>query len=168
MQWWCQYGDRLIPARAGKTAHEPYCPCTSRAHPRAGGENPVANRQQELEWGSSPRGRGKLTAQPSSLPLRRLIPARAGKTCALGLAQGMASAHPRAGGENHDVNFDEVYSDGSSPRGRGKQAVEAEALVGERLIPARAGKTTQCKVHSIQCRAHPRAGGENWPLRRWI
>ena len=50
---------------------------------------------------------------------------------------------------------------GSSPRGRGKPVARALGDLCPRLIPARAGKTTQCKVHSIQCRAHPRAGGEN-------
>ena len=33
---------------------------------------------------------------------------------------------------------------------------------GHRLIPARAGKTGQARLHGVRVSAHPRAGGENW------
>ena len=55
-----QHGQTgLIPARAGKTSS-----CCARgralpAHPRAGGENIKAAVSVVVEWGSSPRGRGK-------------------------------------------------------------------------------------------------------------
>ena len=51
--------ERLIPARAGKTAgrHEPRAIVW--AHPRAGGENHLAVRLASEMGGSSPRGRGK-------------------------------------------------------------------------------------------------------------
>ena len=111
---------RLIPARAGKTTRRRASPPTSRAHPRAGGENrsaPVENRQQE---GSSPRGRGKHS---HAIPERlhpRLIPTRAGKTFPGWLNRGARRAHPRAGGENGRGLGDTRRPVGSSPRGRGK------------------------------------------------
>ena len=37
-------GSRLIPARAGKTTYTVALSCAHTAHPRAGGENPVASR----------------------------------------------------------------------------------------------------------------------------
>ena len=51
-----------------------------RAHPRAGGENDDRGKAVVADNGSSPRGRGKLTALTDTMLRRRLIPARAGKT----------------------------------------------------------------------------------------
>ena len=75
--------------------------------------------------GSSPRGRGKPTGVDCDVVGRGLIPARAGKTPGQ-LGTGIVgAAHPRAGGENQDENIVNLSKQGSSPRGRGKQAVEA-------------------------------------------
>ena len=53
-------GDRgLIPAWAGKTSMTAPSPSRRTAHPRVGGENPLAARGAEPVMGSSPRGRGK-------------------------------------------------------------------------------------------------------------
>ena len=71
---------RLIPARAGKTITRTSSRSRRRAHPRAGGENPLTWRESRNVGGSSPRGRRKRRSQmPRPLSLR-LIPARAGKT----------------------------------------------------------------------------------------
>ena len=50
---------------------------------------------------------------------------------------------------------------GSSPRVRGKRLPELAALVQERLIPARAGKTHKRGRNGNTDQAHPRACGEN-------
>ena len=50
-------------------------------------------------------------------------------------------AHPRSRGENHDVNLDEIRSDGSSPLTRGKPSRRVALPVTVGLIPAHAGKT---------------------------
>ena len=71
------------------------------------------------------------------------------------------TAHPRAGGENPWAFSFRPITIGSSPRGRGKQKADAEALKQFRLIPARAGKTGQVLHVSLTIRAHPRMGGEN-------
>ena len=114
-----------------------------------------------VHTGSSPRGRGKLRrGNPQQTP-DRLIPARAGKTNDAAHLKGAPLAHPRAGGENpSDVCL--IHSrNGSSPRGRGKPGCSHFCPLLGRLIPARAGKTSQSWVRRAIRAAHPRAGGEN-------
>ena len=52
--------SRLIPAWAGKTERVRVVEDRYWAHPRVGGENIKAAVSVVVEWGSSPRGRGKL------------------------------------------------------------------------------------------------------------
>ena len=95
-----------------------------------------------------------------------LIPARAGKTRSSTGRAHVDSAHPRAGGENA-IRAETVDGlRGSSPRGRGKLGQFAGGELGDRLIPARAGKTPSQFLASSVAGAHPRAGGENAPRRR--
>ena len=70
-------------------------------------------------------------------------------------------AHPRAGGENTAYMRDGHPEMGSSPRGRGKLEGVQHEVLGQGLIPARAGKTRRPCGRSRGNRAHPRAGGEN-------
>ena len=49
----------FIPARAGKTERSTFSPSVEWAHPRAGGENTFAASSTVLNFGSSPRRRGK-------------------------------------------------------------------------------------------------------------
>ena len=90
----------LIPARAGKTTRGGEAPCRCAAHPRAGGENGLRCSQKASSVGSSPRGRGKRLVENGAGQLRRLIPARAGKTTTRPCLTRSLTAHPRAGGEN--------------------------------------------------------------------
>ena len=151
----------LIPARAGKTAQ-----CSPRgwdrwAHPRACGENPASGLGVSISAGSSPRVRGKRWHSRHEATGRRLIPARAGKTCGGSSSPSWTWAHPRACGENWAAWSDQAGAHGSSPRVRGKhEQVLAVRPVG-RLIPARAGKTPPPLRRWRGCRAHPRACGEN-------
>ena len=50
---------------------------------------------------------------------------------------------------------------GSSPRVRGKRALDQAKQKNDRLIPARAGKTPHGEGSFYQRAAHPRACGEN-------
>ena len=115
----------------------------------------------DAEAGSSPRGRGKRGRRRKGQHVRRLIPARAGKTTCLGLRTSATPAHPRAGGENFFSAPSAVLICGSSPRGRGKQLQTARQARRRRLIPARAGKTASQSSSICRVSAHPRAGGEN-------
>ena len=111
--------------------------------------------------GSSPRGRGKPTVRRGILDRRRLIPARAGKTFQVDVETNGDEAHPRAGGENPLSRPAQAQTGGSSPRGRGKRLRFGLRGGGDRLIPARAGKTARSEDPRGWSQAHPRAGGEN-------
>ena len=91
---------RLIPARAGKTGLPTRSPPTAAAHPRAGGENTSQLAANNVEGGSSPRGRGKRPLRRDNHRPAWLIPARAGKTLWPTCERSKTPAHPRAGGEN--------------------------------------------------------------------
>ena len=111
----------LIPAWAGKTGtRAPRLP-RGPAHPRVGGENYSYTTLVACVTGSSPRGRGKPISAKRDTYQERLIPAWAGKTCAL---PSIVRSHG-----------------GSSPRGRGKRMPSGPPLAILRLIPAWAGKT---------------------------
>ena len=131
----------LIPARAGKTTRTSATARVDRAHPRAGGENGLLVVVLSVDYGSSPRGRGKRVQLHASEDGPRLIPARAGKTLAPTPEAPARPAHPRAGGENEEELVHGQASFGSSPRGRGKRPRRGHRRLVHRLIPARAGKT---------------------------
>ena len=160
--WTAIQGIRLIPARAGKTRHDPPAHRGARAHPRAGGENTLRAIFAIAVAGSSPRGRGKHPTGEDRPRRCRLIPARAGKTNGRSDGRDPGAAHPRAGGENAMSQGQITAEEGSSPRGRGKRRRSREATRTDRLIPARAGKTSVGTARRAGRRAHPRAGGENW------
>ena len=71
------------------------------------------------------------------------------------------SAHPRSRGENSCRVEGLTGTGGSSPLTRGKLSCTACPARQWRLIPAHAGKTTNCMLFSISVWAHPRSRGEN-------
>ena len=151
----------LIPARAGKTVGVGVERSYAGAHPRACGENHALLVNDPSALGSSPRVRGKRSWRRGRVGLRRLIPARAGKTRILNCWGWMGTAHPRACGENLDARPAPTRRHGSSPRVRGKRAHEDRRGTRRGLIPARAGKTHCRRLWGRLCGAHPRACGEN-------
>ena len=74
-----QAGGR-IPAWAGKPGAGVGAGACAGAHPRVCGENPPGGRANQRPVGSSPRVRGKRPRTRPRPPIRRLIPACAGKT----------------------------------------------------------------------------------------
>ena len=151
----------LIPAHAGKTFLDTRGRSWSRAHPRACGENQLKNGGTPLEQGSSPRMRGKLHNPRSARFAIGLIPAHAGKTLGHASPETTLVAHPRACGENEDVDVNTTTAAGSSPRMRGKLSQSQMFTRPRRLIPAHAGKTATGNAYIKVERAHPRACGEN-------
>ena len=131
------------------------------AHPRACGENHRVPEVDQRRLGSSPRVRGKRPPGGPCVPRARLIPARAGKTPPRTGPGCGSRAHPRACGENLSAFDRSVFASGSSPRVRGKPRVVERLHPGERLIPARAGKTSAPCPRGGRRTAHPRACGEN-------
>ena len=134
---------------------------SARAHPRACGENEVADLVHCGVPGSSPRVRGKPPVNRWNKLPRRLIPARAGKTSKARRTSARSRAHPRACGENWMVHLYNTSEDGSSPRVRGKPLLYFLSAALHRLIPARAGKTCVNWATNTRTWAHPRACGEN-------
>ena len=134
---------RFIPARAGNTS---MCRSFSGSpgssvHPRAGGEHPDGSIATAFNAGSSPRGRGTpMWASPRRI-FSRFIPARAGNTSTVPLAQSNPAVHPRAGGEHRLNTSADVKNTGSSPRGRGTPSLAPRSCPWRRFIPARAGNT---------------------------
>ena len=98
--------------------------------------------------------------------MRRLIPARAGKTYRGRTGVRPFTAHPRMGGENLCSSVAVVGVEGSSPHGRGKHLGVIPGQAGHRLIPAWAGKTCRKLRRERAAAAHPRAGGENSTVER--
>ena len=109
----------------------------------------------------TPRLRGIRVPQGLVFDSQWFIPARAGKTRSRSRSMKNRRAHPRAGGENLWEDRIRALEHGSSPRGRGKPVWAQQRRQMQRLIPARAGKTTRPRSAQPGCSAHPRAGGEN-------
>ena len=155
--------DGLIPAHAGKTPAPKTGVTESRAHPRSRGENRGRRGMGLRPEGSSPLTRGKRSGRCPGPACSRLIPAHAGKTPVPIQPNQVARAHPRSRGENHVRGHRLVAVQGSSPLTRGKHRLQERGRGPHGLIPAHAGKTTECSPGSPTRRAHPRSRGENLP-----
>ena len=152
---------RLIPAHAGKTGRGTAAdPCRA-AHPRSRGENGVVSPPLPVFDGSSPLTRGKQLAPVTSVIGGGLIPAHAGKTRTIRVAQVSAAAHPRSRGENGEEPEGPKVTVGSSPLTRGKPLGDHHLHTSARLIPAHAGKTVGVGIRGPRFGAHPRSRGEN-------
>ena len=97
--------------------------------------------------GSSPRVRGKPGGLGHDHGHARIIPARAGQTIPFRDGFSIAPDHPRACGANEVAHTEHSRDFGSSPRVRGKPEVDGEIRLCERIIPARAGQTTDAELH---------------------
>ena len=95
------------------------------------------------------------------MPVRRLIPARAGKTLEVPAPGEVPGAHPRSRGENRRRYLRWTEGAGSSPLARGKLTSASMERAPRRLIPARAGKTRPLPWYVSIGGAHPRSRGEN-------
>ena len=151
----------LIPAHAGKTGEAIAAAAGEGAHPRACGENLKHFDNLDIQRGSSPRMRGKLTRFTADDAGPGLIPAHAGKTTPASDGRGFPRAHPRACGENDGDGCRCPKIAGSSPRMRGKPGRNRWRRSRHGLIPAHAGKTPPLLLLLENNRAHPRACGEN-------
>ena len=106
-----------------------------------------------------------MRGKPGSMKLNKnvlgLIPAHAGKTRSSMTSSMIRQAHPRACGENGDIDSHGISPIGSSPRMRGKRCTRVSHVSCGRLIPAHAGKTSRPVSAARASPAHPRACGEN-------
>ncbi len=153
---------RLIPARAGRTHRSRRARAGRSAHPRSRGADSTTIIGTTGKAGSSPLARGGHQDPPRADRRDGLIPARAGRTPGCSAGHRAGRAHPRSRGADSmrmfldrrdegssrsrgaDLSFAGPlrHEGGSSPLARGGPPGTPTADRGRRLIPARAGRTT--------------------------
>ena len=133
---------RIIPARAGFTTLSRRIPGSCSDHPRSRGV------YFSCAWGMI-------------LPAR-IIPARAGFTPMRKFSVLDFRDHPRSRGVYHRKSMGRRAKTGSSPLARGLLRVYRKSSPGTRIIPARAGFTTNSFPHGSISQDHPRSRGVYW------
>ena len=149
----------IIPARAGFTCPDEHGRLARGDHPRSRGVYHSAAPDRCSRQGSSPLARG-LRPEPSrGLWPERIIPARAGFTswrprwfCAW-------RDHPRSRGVYTLPPSCTLRRAGSSPLARGLLLAAVGHADDDRIIPARAGFTTNGKDQDPREPDHPRSRG---------
>ena len=126
-----------------------------------GGGNPLPVVCPGSGYGLSPRGRGKQDGLPQRVCRGRSIPAWAGETSSILIADEEGAVYPRVGGGNEVVVGPGANLHGLSPRGRGKPSGGGGWLVAGRSIPAWAGETYRCLRLLHPAKVYPRVGGGN-------
>ena len=137
------HSARIIPARAGFT-----CVWRPRSrplwdHPRSRGVYIEGQGAPVPASGSSPLARGLLARVADELGTPRIIPARAGFTCAPPRPSSCGTDHPRSRGVYRVTRWGTSRSSGSSPLARGLPLQSSSRFVRAGIIPARAGFTKQ-------------------------
>ena len=132
---------RITPAYAGKSPHVPKNVVTTVDHPRLCGEKRKRLASRQLDAGSPPPMRGKVSCQTCSSCHLRITPAYAGKSIDPLTSEEYHSDHPRLCGEKCLLAFRRTFSKGSPPpmRGKGGSCLRQGAL--SRITPAYAGKS---------------------------
>ena len=133
--------ERITPARAGKTMTVSATTLAAGDHPRACGENSRIGSRPTFHPGSPPRVRGKRRYRYDRWRAAGITPARAGKTSAMVSSAMGVWDHPRACGENVQLNLRDRLHQGSPPRVRGKHRSGTVKRRYTGITPARAGKT---------------------------
>ncbi|RCW78561.1 hypothetical protein DFP89_13511 [Paracoccus lutimaris] len=131
---------RFIPAHAGNRSPMPPHRRAAAVHPRACGEQQVAEIIVGVIGGSSPRMRGTGLLRPSASSHHRFIPAHAGNRVPRIMDAMAGPVHPRACGE-------QVCAHVATNRD-------------QRFIPAHAGNRALPILGNDQPAVHPRACGE--------
>ena len=110
---------RIIPARAGFTAHDPGALAHGEDHPRSRGVYTAAGLPHVRLHGSSPLARGLLSKPTGYWAWRRIIPARAGFTGPETVGGYDEEDHPRSRGVYDLEWWTADWARGSSPLARG-------------------------------------------------
>ena len=155
--------DRSIPAWAGETIAVKRLCRKCAVYPRVGGGNHSLYIMPTGARGLSPRGRGKLSPCFQCAEFPRSIPAWAGETAASPPRGCRVAVYPRVGGGNWQFVVELAFSNGLSPRGRGKPIGRASGKGVGGSIPAWAGETVLVTEGNPHIRVYPRVGGGNHP-----
>ena len=131
----------ITPAWAGKSLCSRWPASAAQDHPRVGGEKSAVTKQKLADYGSPPRGRGKVGDLIGGGYVAGITPAWAGKSPRRAEGQHQARDHPRVGGEKWLPPAERSGPLGSPPRGRGKvtTAMKRKSPIG--ITPAWAGKS---------------------------
>ena len=149
----------IIPARAGFTASPSRSPRPRRDHPRSRGVYAPWARIPLRHVGSSPLARGLQHWQQVVVGQARIIPARAGFTRGDRGQVSVLGDHPRSRGVYVVFEGHFTADRGSSPLARGLLKVGHQLRVLLRIIPARAGFTTEVTLCNVPWEDHPRSRG---------
>ena len=114
--------DWIIPAYAGSTSPTTDVTIMNRDHPRIRGEHLRRKARTRRQEGSSPHTRGAPVHAGERLGERRIIPAYAGSTDQMVVAELEPLDHPRIRGEHRLASEMQVTRPGSSPHTRGALA----------------------------------------------
>ena len=159
--WW-EAG--IIPARAGFTGRRSRRRGSRRDHPRSRGVYADRWLIRTVHDGSSPLARGL----PQDRPLPRgplgIIPARAGFTRISDSVATDLADHPRSRGVYLITAQVRGQVPGSSPLARGLHDGSMKAVWTNRIIPARAGFTTNQRSCDASTPDHPRSRGVYAPV----
>ena len=131
----------ITPAHAGKRRLQWHAGMLQWDHPRACGEKAADDFFLGVGQGSPPRMRGKGRHCLWAVPLLRITPAYAGKSCGDEAACHGSWDHPRACGEKLAPPFAYARMGGSPPRMRGKDGKSFYCTTPVRITPAHAGKS---------------------------
>ena len=153
-------GQGITPAWAGKSrpASASLCPC--RDYPRVGGEEVWRRRARARRRGLPPRGRGRGGTTCRNCRVTGITPAWAGKRRDGTPGTRRSADYPRVGGEEFGRFGTGSNRRGLPPRGRGRVANHAWALVLARITPAWAGKSGRPTPTIGNRKDYPRVGGE--------
>ena len=149
----------IIPARAGFTHCSWDLSPTVKDHPRSRGVYARPASAGRAFCGSSPLARGLLCLVQHAREPRRIIPARAGFTCATLYTPRWGSDHPRSRGVYEPELPPDPRVQGSSPLARGLRASKEFREDHRRIIPARAGFTLRRARDVYDQTDHPRSRG---------
>ena len=148
----------ITPAWAGKSSLPCSRGCSSKDHPRIGGER----RMSSCRVGSPPHRRGKAGSPATGSVSPGITPAWAGKSSPAACSAPLRTDHPRMGGEKSFSISSTYCATGSPPRRQGKANWHCVRRPALRITPAQAGKRTR-SWRAYGCPwDHPRVGGEKY------
>ena len=152
-------GRRIIPARAGFTRFVAFRVLVLWDHPRSRGVYGTTSVIGIKSSGSSPLARGLPPHTRWVCCPARIIPARAGFTCATHSIAQTARDHPRSRGVYCGCSAGGCGHRGSSPLARGLRRPAPGGPGQVRIIPARAGFTPASGAGRRGSLDHPRSRG---------
>ena len=141
--------------------------CYGRTSPTIGGKDHPRSRGVYMSrispsvraWGSSPLARGLRHRVVHRELDPGIIPARAGFTLSRPALRARRRDHPRSRGVYRSLRSLRRRRQGSSPLARGLPGADDRLVGGQRIIPARAGFTTNSPGRRTPTRDHPRSRG---------